>query len=144
MNLFNNYIYGSNEFLGRLYLVVSSLIIFGLVTLYSISSDPLSINSSFKLFNKEHINIWDVRKKVGFLFKEMEERVKRGVSLYDLISSGFSGTFNSPATTVQIFSIVTWFIKSSPKISSITFFDKSASRARETPKILKKTPRITG
>ena len=47
MNLFNNYIYGSNEFLGRLYLVVSSLIIFGLVTLYSISSDPLSINSSF-------------------------------------------------------------------------------------------------
>ena len=47
MNLFNNYIYGSNEFLRRLYLVVSSLIIFGLVTLYSISSDPLSINSSF-------------------------------------------------------------------------------------------------
>ena len=47
MNLFNNYIYGSNEFLGRLYLVVSSLIIFGLITLYSISSDPLSINSSF-------------------------------------------------------------------------------------------------
>ena len=47
MNLFNNYIYGSNEFLGRLYLVVFSLIIFGLITLYSISSDPLSINSSF-------------------------------------------------------------------------------------------------
>ena len=47
MNLFNNYIYGSNEFLGRLYLVVSSLIIFGLITLYSISSDPISINSSF-------------------------------------------------------------------------------------------------
>ena len=47
MNLFNNYIYGSNEFLGRLYLVVSSLIIFGLITLYSISSDPLSMNSSF-------------------------------------------------------------------------------------------------
>ena len=47
MNLFNNYIYGSNEFLGRLYLIVSSLIIFGLITLYSISSDPLSINSSF-------------------------------------------------------------------------------------------------
>ncbi len=47
MNLFNNYIYGSNEYLGRLYLVVSALIIFGLITLYSISSDPLSINSSF-------------------------------------------------------------------------------------------------
>ena len=47
MSFFNNYIYGSNEHLGRLYLVVSSLITFGLITLYSISNDPLSINSSF-------------------------------------------------------------------------------------------------
>ena len=47
MSFFNNYIYGSNEYLGRLYLVVSSLITFGLITLYSISTDPLSINSSF-------------------------------------------------------------------------------------------------
>ena len=47
MSFFNNYIYGSNEYLGRLYLVVSSLITFGLITLYSISADPLSINSSF-------------------------------------------------------------------------------------------------
>ena len=44
---FFNYIYGSNEYLGRLYIIVSSLITFGLITLYSISSDPLSINSSF-------------------------------------------------------------------------------------------------
>jgi rod shape determining protein RodA len=47
MTFFNNYIYGSNEYLGRLYLIVLSLITFGLITLYSISSDPLSINSSF-------------------------------------------------------------------------------------------------
>ena len=47
MSFFNSYIYGSNEYLGRLYLVVSSLITFGLITLYSISNDPLSINSSF-------------------------------------------------------------------------------------------------
>ena len=47
MSFFNNYIYGSNEYLGRLYLIVSSLIIFGLITLYSISTDPLSTNSSF-------------------------------------------------------------------------------------------------
>ena len=47
MTFFNNYIYGSNEYLVRLYLIVSSLITFGLITLYSISSDPLSINSSF-------------------------------------------------------------------------------------------------
>ena len=47
MSFFNNYIYGSNEYLGRLYLVVSSLTTFGLITLYSISTDPFSINSSF-------------------------------------------------------------------------------------------------
>ncbi len=54
-----------------------------------------SRHSSLKLFNKENINIWDLRRKIGFLFKEMEQRVIKGVSLYDLIASGFSGTFNS-------------------------------------------------
>ena len=57
---------------------------------------PIILNDSYlKLFNKENINIWQLRKKVGFLFKEMEQRVLNGVNLYDLISSGFSGTFNS-------------------------------------------------
>lgn len=45
--LFNSFINGSNEYLGRLYLIVSSLIGFGLVALYSISNDPTSLNSSF-------------------------------------------------------------------------------------------------
>ena len=52
-------------------------------------------DSSLKLFSMENINIWDVRKRIGFLFKEMEERVNNGVTLYDVIISGFSGTFNS-------------------------------------------------
>ena len=47
MSLFNNYIYGSNEYLGRLYLIVTLLTTFGLITLFSISNDPFSINSSF-------------------------------------------------------------------------------------------------
>ena len=47
MSLFNNYIYGSNEYLGRLYLIVILLTTFGLITLFSISNDPFSINSSF-------------------------------------------------------------------------------------------------
>jgi len=60
------------------------------------SIHPITSNhSSFKLFNREHINIWDLRKKIGFLFKEMEHRVNNGVKLYDVISSGFSGIFNS-------------------------------------------------
>ena len=41
-------IYGSiNNDLQKLYLIVTSLLVFGLVTLYSISSDPFSFNSSF-------------------------------------------------------------------------------------------------
>ena len=57
---------------------------------------PINLkNSSFKLFNKESINIWDLRKKIGFVFKELEQRVNKGVNLYDVITSGFSGTFNS-------------------------------------------------
>ena len=41
-------IYGSiNNDLQKLYLIVSSLLVFGLVTLFSISSDPFSFNSSF-------------------------------------------------------------------------------------------------
>ena len=55
----------------------------------------VSNHSSFKLLNKENINIWDLRKNIGFLLKEMEERVNQGISLYDVIISGFSGTFNS-------------------------------------------------
>ena len=45
--IFNNFISGSNEYLGKLYLIIISLIIFGLITLFSISSDPLSFGSSF-------------------------------------------------------------------------------------------------
>ena len=59
-----------------------------------------SYRSSFKLFNKENINIWDLRKRIGFLFKEMEQRVNNGVKLYDVISSGFSGIFNSRYTNL--------------------------------------------
>jgi len=41
-------IYGSiNNDLQKLYLIVASLLVFGLVTLFSISSDPFSFNSSF-------------------------------------------------------------------------------------------------
>tara|TARA_Y100001968_G_scaffold296818_1_gene305259 strand:- start:186 stop:998 length:813 start_codon:yes stop_codon:yes gene_type:complete len=64
--------------------------------LFNRSVYPITSNhSSFKLFNQENINVWDLRRKIGFLFKEMEQRVNNGVNLYDVIISGFSGTFNS-------------------------------------------------
>ncbi len=52
-------------------------------------------DSSLRLFNMEDINVSDLRRKIGFLFKEMEQRVNIGVTLFDVIISGFSGTFNS-------------------------------------------------
>ena len=45
--IIDNYFKGLNEYILRLYLTVSSLICFGLIALYSISNDPLSLNSSF-------------------------------------------------------------------------------------------------
>ncbi len=45
--MFNNYFSGSYEYILRLYLIVSCLIVFGLITLYSISNDPTSLNSTF-------------------------------------------------------------------------------------------------
>ncbi|MFL2510683.1 MAG: FtsW/RodA/SpoVE family cell cycle protein [Candidatus Neomarinimicrobiota bacterium] len=45
--IFSNYLYRNNEYLGRLYLIVLFLIFFGLIALYSISNNPMSINSSF-------------------------------------------------------------------------------------------------
>ena len=45
--IIDNYFKGLNEYIIRLYLTVSSLIFFGLITLFSISNDPLSFSSSF-------------------------------------------------------------------------------------------------
>ena len=89
MNLFNNYIYGSNEFLGRLYLIVSSLIIFGLITLYSISSDPLSINSSF------------VRQIIFIIFS---------LFIFFILSQIDIKTIHDNSTLIYIFSFLLCFI----------------------------------
>ena len=89
MNLFNNYIYGSNEFLGRLYLVVSSLIIFGLITLYSISSDPLSINSSF------------MRQVIFIIFS---------FSIFFVLSQIDIKTIHDNSTLIYIFSFLLCFV----------------------------------
>ena len=55
----------------------------------------VSRGSYIKLFNNKNINIWDLRKKVGFLFTEMNNRVNKYVTANDLIISGFTGTFNA-------------------------------------------------
>ena len=67
-----------------------------LLKLFNRSIYPIvARDSTFKIFNRSNINIWDLRSRVGFLFKEMEERVNKGVRLYDVIASGFTGSFNS-------------------------------------------------
>ena len=44
--IFSNYLYRNNEYLGRLYLIVLFLIFFGLIALYSISNNPMSIKGN--------------------------------------------------------------------------------------------------
>ena len=89
MSFFNNYIYGPNEYLGRLYLIISSLITFGLITLYSISTDPLSINSSF------------IRQVIFIIFS---------LFIFLLLNQINVKTIHDNATLIYIFSVLLCFV----------------------------------
>ena len=89
MSFFNNYIYGPNEYLGRLYLIISSLITFGLITLYSISTDPLSINSSF------------MRQVIFIIFS---------LFIFLLLNQINVKTIHDNATLIYIFSVLLCFV----------------------------------
>ena len=49
--------------------------------------------SYFRLFGSSNINIWDLRKKIGFLSKDVEERIPGSLSSVDVIISGIFGVF---------------------------------------------------
>ena len=50
-------------------------------------------NSYFKLFGSEAINIWDVRKRVGFLLTEIENRIYNQATVIDVIKTGLYNTY---------------------------------------------------
>ena len=53
-------------------------------------------NSYFKLFGTENINIWEVRKRVGFLLTELENRIYKNEAVNDVIKTGLYNTYRIP------------------------------------------------
>tara|TARA_Y100001968_G_scaffold327251_1_gene371903 strand:- start:1134 stop:1901 length:768 start_codon:yes stop_codon:yes gene_type:complete len=54
-------------------------------------------NSIFQIFNKDLINIWDIRRFIGFVNTDIEKRIiKQSVESIDVVLSGLDGTIGSP------------------------------------------------
>ena len=49
-------------------------------------------NCYMKLFGENKINIWDLRSKLGFVLTELDSRIKRRMTIDDVILSGYEGT----------------------------------------------------
>ena len=49
-------------------------------------------HSKIKLFDKELINIWELRSKISYVNNELHERINHKISVHDLINSGMYGT----------------------------------------------------
>ena len=53
----------------------------------------LKKDSVFKLFNKELISIWELRKKISTVNHDVKERVNPNITVFDLIISGLYGKY---------------------------------------------------
>ena len=50
-------------------------------------------NSSIKIFNKELINLWELRKRISTVTSDIKNRIDPNLQVYDLILSGLYGRF---------------------------------------------------
>ena len=50
-------------------------------------------DSHLKIFDSSNINIWELRSKVGFLFSDINLRIKPHMQVIDVILSGYQGTY---------------------------------------------------
>ena len=50
-------------------------------------------NTVFKLFNKELINIWELRKKISTVTYDVKSRINANLTVFDLIISGLYGVY---------------------------------------------------
>ncbi len=50
-------------------------------------------DSHIKIFGYKNMNIWNMRSKISFVITELDQRLKKELSVEDLILSGFQGTF---------------------------------------------------
>ena len=50
--------------------------------------------TSFKIFNKELIDLWELRKKISTVNNEIKQRINPNLKIIDLIISGFHGKYS--------------------------------------------------
>ena len=50
-------------------------------------------NASLKIFNKELINLWEIRKKISTVNSEIKKRINPNIKVLDLIISGLYGKY---------------------------------------------------
>ncbi|CAE19266.1 possible ABC transporter component, ATP-binding domain [Prochlorococcus marinus subsp. pastoris str. CCMP1986] len=53
----------------------------------------LKKDTVFKLFNKGHISIWELRKKISTVNQDVKARVNANITVFDLIISGLYGKY---------------------------------------------------
>ncbi len=53
----------------------------------------IKTNSQFKLFDKEQIDIWELRQKISTVNNEIKSRINPNLKIYDLIVSGLHGKY---------------------------------------------------
>ena len=53
-------------------------------------------DSELIIYGRKHINIWEMRSKIGFVTNEIHERINPKITLNDLIISGFYGSIGIP------------------------------------------------
>jgi len=61
--------------------------------------------SSLRIFGSETVNLWELRRRVGFVSSDLQHSVRPGVSAADLVLSGFFGSVgigrSQPASAAQ-------------------------------------------
>ena len=50
-------------------------------------------DKGFKIFNKELINIWELRKKISSVNSDVKSRINPKLKVFDLICSGLYGKY---------------------------------------------------
>ena len=49
-------------------------------------------NSFIKIFGVQNINLWDLRRQIGFVSKDLEDRIPSNIKSRSLIATGYYGT----------------------------------------------------
>ncbi len=55
-------------------------------------------DSYVKIYGKKNINIWETRSKIGFVCKDIHNRISPNLTCKELLISGISGTIGMPKT----------------------------------------------